>query len=562
MTPDHSSEDEIASAAWADELAILEAEAEVYGEVIWDEFLVEDSSSIVHDPHEHLQFSDQVESFWASNLSNTVDAFVQVLTSQQLVSVGDSVSTSQGVERYSASDRVHDITERLMVIARAKRALEAVETRLLAEVPQSFADDATDSHTQGLGVLSAANQIAVKTHTSDTTISTNIGYAYQITQELPQVLDKMTDGKITFAHAREIARAGLGLTSSQKPHYCTAAIEIADNCTAGRLKRRLPKLVAQLAPECAQEFTKRAYEERRVWATDTEDGMAILSAILPAPLAYAALDRLTRIAKQTLQPLPNCSPEAPENLHEAPPLVTDSRTLGQARADVFAEFLLASASQRTNDRTGDPFGYGIAGKIHMTVPVTAVTHTGRNFNEGANAPHAEAEMLAELEGYGHIDPEITRFFAADARSWNRIFVDRKGQVVTTDNYEPTAAIRRHIIARDRHCRFPGCLAPPTQCEIDHTHDWAKGGKTATSNLALLCKRHHTLKHPSLHDTMRWTVQQSPGGKLTWTTPSGDAFTDMPESIIHAKTTARLRAQQKSRVSFKPSDPPPRQGHHD
>ena len=56
------------------------------------------------------------------------------------------------------------------------------------------------------------------------------------------------------------------------------------------------------------------------------------------------------------------------------------------------------------------------------------------------------------------------------------------------------AIRRAVILRDRHCRFPGCDRSPAWCDVHHVDHWATGGRTAMGNLLLLCRRHHGLVH--------------------------------------------------------------------
>ncbi len=112
----------------------------------------------------------------------------------------------------------------------------------------------------------------------------------------------------------------------------------------------------------------------------------------------------------------------------------------------------------------------------------------------------------------------------------------------TDTYHRTTAIDRHLRARDRHCRFPGCTTPATRCDIDHTHDHALGGPTTHTNLAHLCQRHHTQKHLT-----RWNVTQLPGGVLEWTSPTGRTYTDEPLPYSPA-------------IHFLPDDPPPPDPH--
>ena len=57
-----------------------------------------------------------------------------------------------------------------------------------------------------------------------------------------------------------------------------------------------------------------------------------------------------------------------------------------------------------------------------------------------------------------------------------------------------ASMRRAVIVRDRHCRFPGCDRPQSWCDAHHVVHWTNGGSTALNNLVLLCRRHHRLIH--------------------------------------------------------------------
>jgi hypothetical protein len=75
-------------------------------------------------------------------------------------------------------------------------------------------------------------------------------------------------------------------------------------------------------------------------------------------------------------------------------------------------------------------------------------------------------------------------------------------------------MRRAVIARDRHCVFPGCDQPPSRCEVHHaiTH-WANGGNTSVSNSALLCWYHHQLVDTQ-DITMHWTGKPTTGTTAT------------------------------------------------
>jgi hypothetical protein len=59
----------------------------------------------------------------------------------------------------------------------------------------------------------------------------------------------------------------------------------------------------------------------------------------------------------------------------------------------------------------------------------------------------------------------------------------------------THARRDAIVARDRHCQFPGCTAPPVICECHHVTHWTRDhGDTNVANGILLCWYHHDDVH--------------------------------------------------------------------
>ncbi|SFO05274.1 hypothetical protein SAMN05660359_01228, partial [Geodermatophilus obscurus] len=97
---------------------------------------------------------------------------------------------------------------------------------------------------------------------------------------------------------------------------------------------------------------------------------------------------------------------------------------------------------------------------------------------------------------------------------------RSGAALTpsgaTGGYRPGAALDRHVRARDRRCRFPGCRRPvPGSGELDHTTPWPTG-QTNAANLTGYCTGHHRGKHQA----PGWHHHMTPDGTLTVTTPTG------------------------------------------
>jgi len=76
-------------------------------------------------------------------------------------------------------------------------------------------------------------------------------------------------------------------------------------------------------------------------------------------------------------------------------------------------------------------------------------------------------------------------------------------------------LRRLVIARDRHCQFPGgCDQPAMACQPHHIVPRSKGGKTCLVNLLALCTFHHLI---AVH-RWGWQIVLLPDGTVTATSP--------------------------------------------
>ena len=84
------------------------------------------------------------------------------------------------------------------------------------------------------------------------------------------------------------------------------------------------------------------------------------------------------------------------------------------------------------------------------------------------------------------DAEISRFmFAPDSQI---IAIGRAKRTFT-------GQLRRAITARDKHCQFPRCTAPPRRCEGHHSQHWFRDhGDTDARSGVLLCWHHHDYVH--------------------------------------------------------------------
>ncbi|QAU52095.1 HNH endonuclease signature motif containing protein [Corynebacterium pelargi] len=97
---------------------------------------------------------------------------------------------------------------------------------------------------------------------------------------------------------------------------------------------------------------------------------------------------------------------------------------------------------------------------------------------------------------------------------------------STAEYRPTPEIRKTVQLLDGTCRYPGCSRPAQECDLDHVINFDEGGPTEPSNLACLCRFHHTMKtsgrvHYTLHKdrTITWYF----GENTKTTKPHGEAI---------------------------------------
>lgn len=378
--------------------------------------------------------------------------------------------------------------------------------------------------------------------------------ARTLADALPSTRTAFQEGRITAMHVREIVRASSVISEAIRNKradaalmglYESAVLVVAEQDTAARTRPHARQVAAALVGDNVVQRERRAVQERGVTVRSLDDGLALLTAVLPEWIAHAIHDRLASMARRIVrsrdeQPSEPGQPPAiftpagdtfaldpdadavldPEAFLDAGafldaeafldgdvPIALDARTIDQIRADVFSDLLLAGAPS-------DVIGTGLESvRAHVQVTIAATTLAGID------------DRPAELDGHGPLDPDVARALAGRSAGWARLFLDPTGHVRRTDSYVPTAGMKRHLRARDRHCRFPGCRMPVHRCQIDHNHDHARGGSTSLDNLAHLCVAHHILKHPDIPDRHRWTARQLSDGTVTWTSPLGRTYGD-------------------------------------
>jgi hypothetical protein len=323
-----------------------------------------------------------------------------------------------------------------------------------------------------------------------------LNQSHVLTSALPLTLAALQAGTISWQHARVMVDETAGLdpagAAALEAHFLDPdAPDAARGCPAGEMPASRFRHKARTWRERhhAESIEKRHAKgvlDRRVEYAPDQDGMAWLSAYLPADRAAAIWNRTTAIARGLQGP-------------------DEPLTLTQLRADVFAAALLTSGNPAEHPGQAPP----PRAQVLVTVPVFSLL--------GAT------DEPAMLDGYGPIPASMARDLVANgADSFYRVLVDPRDGApleIGRTSYRLTKAMRNWLRLRDGKCSFQGCSNQSLDNEADHLLPWHEGGATGVSNLGQACPAHHKLRHASPWTPAPATTNEPPG----WISPSGRRY---------------------------------------
>src|SRR5437899_4157414 len=225
----------------------------------------------------------------------------------------------------------------------------------------------------------------------------------------------------------------------------------------------------------------RAYQRRYLHIGEPQDGVIRLDGLLDAEGGATVRTALAELMK---------------------PVKNDDRSYGQRGADALVE-LCRQRSGSTGDSSGP--------RPQLIIRASLDTLAGIS---GAPA--------GELEAGGTVPAETVQRYACDTaliRMTGRTELEHERNQASRTI---PASTRRALEARDRRCVWPGCGRPAVWCDGHHLVWWTKGGNTALTKLALLCRPHHRLVHEG-----GWSLQRK-----------GNAWHAAPPDKIAARRFAR------------------------
>ena len=332
-----------------------------------------------------------------------------------------------------------------------------------------------------------------------------------------RVLGALSDGHVTPAQAE-------ALCDARVPEEVRAELtDSAGSEDTDQTRRRIRQAEAEHSVETSMERFERQRKARgagwrrdhegmlRLWAKfDPDSGAHIEAALEALRRQFWNNDKQVRTGRRT-------------------PAQRDADTLAYALAGLTCTDADAAAVDRLHARTRRRSD--------------TVMHAGEGGREDTSdsgdpawrLPPAQISVLIDLDALrGHTDemgltdagtelpPEVVRRLACDAEIIPMI-LNSKGGPADVGRCSRTVPLRlrRLLIARDRHCQWSGCCAPPSRCDAHHIIHWLDGGPTNLDNLVLLCHTHH--RH--LHQHGYRMIPQPDG---TWITAQETEPTPTPQ----------------------------------
>ena len=380
----------------------------------------------------------------------------------------------------------------------------------------------------------APDEIALALRLSRSTAANRVTMAQVLVADLPATLGAWQAGTIDILKTRAITETSYLLPADQRAALEARVLSRAGTQTLSQLRAALTRAVLVLDPDGAAARHEQRRADRRVVLGADGDGMATLWALLSAPDATAAYQRLCQLARSLG--------------------ADDPRGMDARRADLLIDLLTGRRCAATAtlldtedcadtedcDHPDGPHGCDCAPTPGQTptaddAPTACSGMTG-SIGAGPGKPLISVvvplstllgldEYPGELVGYGPIPAQLAREIAADG-TWRRLLTDPASGTLLDygrTTYTPPAGLADFVRARDLYCRNPICGQRAATADLDHTMAWDDGGHTSDQNLYAGCRHDHRLKTLS----PGWQVDQHPDGRVTWTTPTGHSYTSHP-----------------------------------
>jgi hypothetical protein len=276
---------------------------------------------------------------------------------------------------------------------------------------------------------------------------------------MPATREALADGEVSYSAVRVLACAHEMNSETYSAHEQTL-LEAARSLNVRQLRQVVAYWSQAVDSERALDEADRAWEQRRLHVSATLGGMVRVDGDLDPETGETLITALRAVQDS-------------DSRDNEP---VDRRSPAQRRADALGEIC-----RQWLDVPDRP---EVAGeRPHLTVMIDV------------EALRDGSPGTSEFDHVGPIPAELARRLSCDA-SISRVITRGRSEPLDIGRRTPVVPgpIRRAVVVRDRHCRFPGCDRPHAWCDAHHVQHWVSGGTTALSNLVRLCRPHHRLVH--------------------------------------------------------------------
>lgn len=302
----------------------------------------------------------------------------------------------------------------------------------------------------------------------------------RLLQDLPATADAVRAGTLPTEHARAITRTCLRTPAMRQmltdPKRGEAFLLSQAHLGLEDYKRFLSAWAYRVDPDAVDAAYREGRDGYWLQTAQTNDGVAVRGFL--SPVAGEGL--ITMLRAETGVPAKDDSRDTPQRMHDA----------------------LAAVVARVLDG-------GALGR-HASVRPQIVVHVPwATLKAEADAVGLPPAWLQESQSV--LPRRVLERLVCDSEL-TRVVFGPTGEALDAGRAQRTftGPRRRALDARDGGCRWPGCHAPPEQCEGHHRTRWRDGARTDVREGLLLCWFHHDRTHDQ---DVR--IEHAPGGGLSF-----------------------------------------------
>lgn len=368
--------------------------------------------------------------------------------------------------------------------------------------------------------------------------------------DLPLITKEFEAGRLSFTQVRALTRVAVKENEGD-------LVELAGRAPAAQLEQMVRAFRGAVRAQDVRDAKRRQVTRHLTYYYD-DDGSFVINGRL-APEEGAVVEKALRIFEDALEK-EGVSAETLENELETEVLAelgeqafgelapdADARAENErenARQRFFASQMTSDYARRRADAlvaladtamVSESRGRATADRhqVMVHVDIGALAH---NTLGGRSELHDGPPLAAETIRRLGCDCSIVSMLERDGEI---LSVGRKTRSIPTP-------IKRALVARDRHCRFPGCTSK-VWVDGHHIRYWTNGGETKLKNLCLLCRAHHRAVHEYGYDV------RTIAGELVFYRPDGsrienpDPTSSEPGMVVALNNQAGLTIDSETSV---------------